>query len=35
MNTVNDGSTEKMTVNQKLELLRTKMWEIILNADSS
>ena len=27
MNTVNDGSTEKMTVNQKLELLRTKMKE--------
>ena len=27
MNTVNDGSAEKMTVDQKLELLRTKMKE--------
>lgn len=27
MNTVNGGSAEKMTVDQKLELLRTKMKE--------
>ena len=27
MNTVNGGSAEKMTVDQKFELLRTKMTE--------